>query len=59
MKPEDVEEDQAGSFHGRGELGQGHEVCHLAEMVHNVEDGCVAVRRGRPVAKSKEMCDQG
>ena len=24
MKPEDMEEDQAGSFHGTGELGQGH-----------------------------------
>ena len=47
MKPEDMEEDQAGSFHGTGELGQGHWVCHLAEMVHNIEDGCVAVRQGQ------------
>ena len=22
-------------------------MCHLAEMVHNIEDGCVAVRQGQ------------
>lgn len=34
MEADDVEQYQFGGFFARGKLGQGHEVGHLAELVH-------------------------
>jgi hypothetical protein len=42
METKDVLENQFSCLFGRGKIGKGNEVNHLAKMVDNCEDGSVA-----------------